>query len=645
MPRPSRVPKLPDSATSRRGSSRPPSIAPYPHRFRTSAAVAPSPSRPPSNLPIDHAALSPYGPGTDGLKLVPKTKPLRERIRAAAEAWAVGVDKSRPLARHALEAHARALLREHGLPTAYVGWTMVILASAFWREQIAAIPPHRRLLLLPRCLRDDAACPAEYTETGLLCRDCGKCSLTTLRAEARRHGYQVLIAEGSPAVMRLILAGRADAVLGVACLDVLEKTLDKILLAGIPAMAVPLLRDGCRDTEADEDWIRLMVHTPHQPATVRTRTYLHLMRSAAQMFEPERLNSLSPRRRAEATIEEAVDLAALDPIACTEAIAYDFLAGGGKHSRPFITLAAYDALRGGSSTEPDGARHVAQLPEPVHAMALAIEAFHKASLVHDDIEDDDAFRYGRPALHRQYGTATAINVGDYLIGLGYRLVAEQRAALPAEVVADLLSQFVTAHTKLCEGQGAELIWRDARKKRLTPLDALKIYALKTAPAFEAALTVGIRLAGPIEPYREAAARFSRHLGVAYQIVNDLDDWDAAEPNQRRGGTDLLGGRPTVLWALAVEGLDEPDRRRLEDLRTSPRDDDARLEAAGRLYARADVFRKAAELISKHQERARQAAEQIDCEPLSHLLHFIADAILDRRSLSISENGGISADRD
>jgi len=614
------------------------------HPCETRAAVAPSPSRSPSNPPTDHAGLPANGltRGTDALKLVPRPKALRERIRGAAEALAAGLDKSRPLARHAMESHARALLAQHGLPETYIGWTMVALASAFWHEQVAAVPQHRRLLLLPRCLRDDAACPAEYTETGLLCRDCGKCSLTSLRADARRQGYQVLIAEGSPAVMQLILGGQADAVLGVACLDVLEKTLDKILLAGIPAMAVPLLVNGCRNTEVDEDWIRRMVQTPHRPAAVQTRTYLHLMRSAAGMFEPERLHRLAPRQRTPSSMENGADIAGLDPIGCTEAIAYDFLAAGGKHSRPFITLAAYDALRGGSSTQPDGAEHVAQLPGAVHAMALAIEAFHKASLVHDDIEDDDAFRYGRPALHRQYGTATAINVGDYLIGLGYRLVAEQRAALPAEVVADLLAQFATAHTKLCEGQGAELIWRDARTKRLTPLDALKIYALKTAPAFEAALMAGIRLAGPIEPYREAAARFSRHLGVAYQIVNDLDDWDADEPNKRHSGTDLLGGRPTVLWALAIESLGEPDRKRLEDLLTSPLDDAARLEAAGRLYAQADVFRKAAELVSKHHDRAREAARQIDCEPLAHLLHFLADAILDRRSLSISESGGASA---
>ena len=96
--------------------------------------------------------------------------------------------------------------------------------------------------------------------------------------------------------------------------------------------------------------------------------------------------------------------------------------------------------------------------------ALAIEAFHKASLVHDDIEDDDTFRYGRTTLHRQYGVGTAINVGDYLIGLGYRLVSRDRKELGGDCAADILNRLSDAHLKLSEGQGAELLWRDAARQ-------------------------------------------------------------------------------------------------------------------------------------------------------------------------------------
>ena len=95
---------------------------------------------------------------------------------------------------------------------------------------------------------------------------------------------------------------------------------------------------------------------------------------------------------------------------------------------------------------------------------------------------------------------------------------------------------------------------------------------KTTPAFEAALLAGIRLAGPVEPYREPVVRFARHVGVAYQIVNDLDDWKAHDRNKRQSGSDLLSGRPTVLWALALENLSENDGRELEDLLDDRRPD-------------------------------------------------------------------------
>jgi len=348
------------------------------------------------------------------------------------------------------------------------------------------------------------------------------------------------------------------------------------------------------------------------------------------MFEPEALERLVPRSRGGPSLAEADGrgIAGLDPLASTELIAHDFLAKGGKHLRPFITLAAYDVMTGGHGTGPDGAGSVARLPDAVKRVALAMEVFHKASLVHDDVEDDDPFRYGQPALHRKYGTPVAINVGDYLIGLGYRLIAAEGPTLGAEAVADVLARLGEAHTKLCEGQGAELAWRESRSMRLAPLEALKIYALKTAPAFEAALYAGLRLAGPADEHRQPVARFARHMGVAFQILNDLDDWEHDQPNKQYGGTDVLGGRPTVLWALAQEDLSPEALRELEDLVTDPpADEQATLRRVRQLYHEADVYEKAAGLVAKHRQRAREAADEVHPDQLRHLLHYFVDAVV------------------
>ena len=179
---------------------------------------------------------------------------MRERIRMRAVELAAKLDKSQPLDRFAIETHSRLILEELGMPEAYLGWAMVAVATAFWRDQVAATPYHRRLLLLPHCLRDAERCPARFNELGLLCRDCGACHLMELRTRAERLGYNVLIAEGSPVVMQIIIGGHADALVGVSCLNVLERSLEKILLAGIPCMAVPLLANTCRNTATDEDW-------------------------------------------------------------------------------------------------------------------------------------------------------------------------------------------------------------------------------------------------------------------------------------------------------------------------------------------------------------------------------------------------------
>ncbi|MFN9916598.1 MAG: polyprenyl synthetase family protein, partial [Pirellulaceae bacterium] len=280
-----------------------------------------------------------------------------------------------------------------------------------------------------------------------------------------------------------------------------------------------------------------------------------LMRAAAQLFQQPKLDLLLMRSRS----ETATAAVGLDPLAATEAIAIDFLSKGGKYSRPFMTLAAYDAMTGGLATLANGAERVAAYPDAVLRGALSIELFHKASLIHDDIEDDDGFRYGMTTLHREYGVPIAINVGDYLIGLGYRIITRQAAGLGESRMLQILDGLAHAHTRLAEGQGAELLWRDRSDKRLTPVDALKIYALKTAPAFEAALLTGIRLAGEPAELVAAIRLFSRNVGIAFQILNDLQDWSEDHRNKGAAGGDILGGRPTLVLALALDALDRPDQ--------------------------------------------------------------------------------------
>jgi geranylgeranyl diphosphate synthase, type II len=575
---------------------------------------------------------------TAQLKAVPEPRELRDRIREAAHEYVQTLDKSRPLTKEDGRRYADELLARLNLGEQYTGFTLVAIANEFWREQVAAIPFNRRLLLLPHCLKNAEGCPADYDEFGLDCRKCGACSVADFKTKAEELGYKVLVSEGTPIVLKIIVSGHIDAIVGVACLNVLEKAFDKILIAGIPCVATPLLSSNCKSTSVDDDWVFRMIELKTDPPGKKTKTYVHLMRAANGMFEVDELQRLAPRVRSEeggvrSEKRESPHSPLLtphskDPLALHESIAYDFLARGGKRSRPLITLATYDALTGGKGTlSEDGL----SLSDAVKRTALAIETFHKASLVHDDIEDDDAFRYGHQTLHRQYSVGTAINVGDYLIGLGYRLVSRERKALGAEVAADIVDKLADAHLKLSEGQGAELLWRDAADQALTPLDALKIYALKTAPAFEAALYAGARLAGPAEPYEKMIGDFSRNLGVAFQILNDLKDWTGDDNNKLLAGQDVLSARPTLLLALALESLPAAGKEELLNLiRQAGEDKSPETVLRVRiLFERAKVFDKADKLVEKYRARAEAIADEVEPAELRELLYYLVDTVLER----------------
>jgi geranylgeranyl pyrophosphate synthase len=356
---------------------------------------------------------------------------------------------------------------------------------------------------------------------------------------------------------------------------------------------------------------------------------------ARQMFDPDELERLIPRARGGPRLEEVngEGAGALDPIAATEAIAYDFLAKGGKYSRPFITLAAYDALTAGDAMSNGAGADCQQITDAVRRAAISIESFHKASLVHDDIQDSDEYRYGQPTLHVAHGVPTAINVGDYLIGLGYRLVSRDTETLGAATAADILNKLADAHTKLSEGQGAELVWRDSRDKRLSPNDALRIYALKTAPAFEAALYSGLRLAGPADQYAEPVAALAKHLGIAFQILNDLQDWQGDDFNKLTLGGDVLGGRPTVLWALALEGLVDDDRRELEQLVADGEATPAVFKQIRALFQHAGAFEHALKLVHEHRQKAIRVADGLSPESLRRLAHYLIDTVLQQPAVT------------
>lgn len=470
----------------------------------------------------------------------PPTAEERRRLRDAVQSAAEALGLVPPLPLEDLRVHAEAIRTALACPPAWSDNILLLLHNALWRDAFAAIPFERRLLLLPKCLRPEAVCPAGFDALGLRCERCGACALEGLQAEAERLGYAVLIAEGSAVVMALIQAKKVEAILGVSCLSVLERAFAPMSAAAIPGQAIPLLRDGCHDTDVDLDAVHDALHLRTEVRS--SRIDLDALRSeVADWFTRDALDTLAGPAEGR-----------------TEEIARAWLARGGNRWRPLLCASAYRALLhlNGDDAVP--------FPDSLRKIALAVECFHKASLIHDDIEDGDMERSGAPALHIEYGVGAALNVGDLLIGEGYRFLAE--CGLPAEQRAAMLGVAAEGQRQLCRGQGDELLWTRTPEP-LTQERVLAIFQQKTAPAFEVALHLGALAAGR-EPHAAVAvalSAYSRALGVAYQIRDDLEDAvrDAASPRpslfpalSREAAQRLLDAKKTdAVRALAA--LDNP----------------------------------------------------------------------------------------
>jgi geranylgeranyl pyrophosphate synthase len=590
----------------------------------------------------------PDQPGGRAALSCPAAKSLRERLRAMAadlvSTWKVSGVPASARSATGLRGHAEPLVRRAGGGPEHVGWTMVTIVSEYWRDRIASVPQGRRLLLLPDC---PAAEERRAGDDGPP-HTCGpSCSIATLWAAARDSGWAVEPTARAVAAIGSLVTGQYDGVLGVARLGDLEKAFGMLPAFSLPVAAVPYepaaagkpADGGCAAATAaaaiDVEWVLglLGVAGPSVPVG----DYLPLLREAASLFTPAALGELSSRLDLD-SLFPANPAVPLPPLEATAGVAGEFLTRGGKFLRPFITLAAFDAVRAdrerlGVVAGPGVDR------DALRSAAVAIEVFHKASLVHDDIEDDDRMRYGRPTVHVERGVPAAINVGDYLVGAGYRIIAAL-PGIPAPCGRDLVAILADAHVRLARGQGAELWWRDAADKRLSPAEALTIYGLKTSPAFEAAVRIGVRLAGPLDGDAGALDRYALHVGTGFQILNDLKDWAGDLENDRAAAGDLLGGRPTLMWALALERLSGVDLDRLSALgrqaatAVPPGDVAAALAEARLLYERADVFRRAADIVEEERARATAAAASCRLPRLREVLEFLLD-------LAVPENAAAS----
>jgi geranylgeranyl diphosphate synthase type II len=521
---------------------------------------------------------------------IPQTAIQRNHILQRVREYVAEHNPVPPLPLEELKLHADAMVALLGCDPVHRDYIGILINNEMWRETLATVPCSRRLLLLPKCLRAESKCPAPFDEFGLLCKQCGLCTIQDLQSEAERLGYAVLVAEGSAIVMALIQTGKIEAIVGVSCISVLERAFPYMEAAAIPGVAIPLLQDDCIDTTVDLDWVWDYIHLTSDDKT--RRLDLGALRDEVESwFSRESLAEI------------------MGPISGeTEQIAREWLQRAGKRWRPFLTVAAFQALR----DTPE-----APLPPDIRKIAVAVECFHKASLVHDDIEDQDAKRYGQETLHQHYGVPVALNAGDLLVGEGYRLLAESAAA-PAQK-ADMIRVAAGGHRRLCLGQGAELCWT-RRPEPLSAIEVLDIFRQKTAPAFEVALQLGAVYSGKAEEeIQEALHAYSEALGIAYQIRDDLDDLSA------ESGSDIDAMRMNLPLAVAYERAAGGQKALLERAwrRLLP---DSSAPQIVNLCLELHADERARSLLNAYKEQAIRSLQDVDNANLKGLLRRVIGKI-------------------
>jgi geranylgeranyl diphosphate synthase, type II len=250
-----------------------------------------------------------------------------------------------------------------------------------------------------------------------------------------------------------------------------------------------------------------------------------------------KLNSLVAQ--AEAGLDQYLPPAGTRPTRLHTAMRYS-LQSGGKRLRPVLVLAAAE-LGGGSAG-------------PAVPAAVAVECVHTYSLIHDDLPcmDDDDLRRGRPTAHRQFDEATALLAGDALLTHAFSLLSRAYADQPA--VANQLVQTLSqaaGSERLIGGQMEDLL---AEKQPDTSAEELEfIHRNKTGAMIEASLRLGGLVAGLEAADLQALETAGSHLGIAFQIADDVLDATADTATLgKTAGKDARAGKTTYVSLHGVE---------------------------------------------------------------------------------------------
>jgi octaprenyl-diphosphate synthase len=277
-------------------------------------------------------------------------------------------------------------------------------------------------------------------------------------------------------------------------------------------------------------------------------------------------------------------------------VAEHIVAGGGKRLRPLVVVLAAHAAAAGRP-----------LLGPQHIEAAGfIEFIHTATLLHDDVVDHSSMRRGRDTANALFGNEASVLVGDFVYSRAFQMMA----AIGVQRVMEIMAE---ATNVIAEGEVLQLM--NAQDPDTTEERYLQVIHRKTAKLFEAGAEVAAVLAGAAPEVQRALAAYGRHLGTAFQLIDDVLDY-RSDPSTRGKnlGEDLAEGKMTLPLIHAMRHAPEEDRALIRAAIENAGDEEAPAPDLARIVACIDASGGIEYTRERALQESRAAADVLAALP-------------------------------
>jgi len=283
------------------------------------------------------------------------------------------------------------------------------------------------------------------------------------------------------------------------------------------------------------------------------------------------------------------------------------ISAGGKRLRPLLLLLCARA------TNYQGEHH--------RLMAVVIELIHTATLLHDDIVDESSTRRGKDTANEVWGNAASVLVGDFLYSRAFEMMVEPGSMK----IMQILSK---ATNEIAQGEVLQLL--NCQNSELTQDEYFQVIERKTAVLFQAATQIGGILSNVNEKQELALKNYGLHLGNAFQIIDDVLDYESDfETMGKEVGDDLSEGKTTLPMIYALANTSGADRQLLEDAINNA--DNNKITEVIKILQSVDAFGYTRQQAKNSADLAKAALDDIQTSPYKEALILLCDLSLQRKS--------------